>query len=216
MNIRIDRLPLGLGKFSLPDSKNQWGIPEMLNTPLNIIGLLPFNFAHSTMGNRPETISFFLDDYQFERIWTRPQRYIAIMRRFNGSLSPDFSVWVDMPRALQIYNIYRSRCIGLYFQNNGIPCIPTVTWSDAQSFDFCFCGIPRGSCIAISSVSSSKSPILFREGFRVAIERIEPSLIIWYGNKIEGIEYKSIHFFDAFTRRFENGRKRIRNAREVR
>lgn len=51
-------------------------------------------------------IHFFLDDYQFMRLWNNPERYIGLLKKFNCVLSPDFSLYADYPTALQIYNHY--------------------------------------------------------------------------------------------------------------
>lgn len=59
-------------------------------------------------------VHFFLDDYQFQRLWNTPDRYIEKLQNFNCVLSPDFSLYTDYPTALQIYNHYRKHWIGAY------------------------------------------------------------------------------------------------------
>ena len=70
--------------------------------------LLPFNRAMTTK-RQDCAVHFFLDDYQFERIWRQPEKYLPVLKRFQCSLSPDFSLFADMPLPLQIYNTYRNR-----------------------------------------------------------------------------------------------------------
>lgn len=77
-------------------------------------------------------VHFFLDDYQFQRLWNTPDRYIESLQKFSCVLSPDFSLYTDYPTALQIYNHYRKHWIGAYLQLYGIEVIPTICWSDEK------------------------------------------------------------------------------------
>ena len=191
------------------DTESIWGIPEMLDTPIEVKDLIPFNYCRSTPGDRPETVHFFLDDYQIERIWNNPFQYVAMLKRFNGAVSPDFSVWTDMPRALQCFNVYRSRFIGRYLQDNGIPCIPTINWADEESFEFCFVGVPAGTQVAVSSMSALKeNPEGFKSGFGEMMKRLKPRQIVYYGNRVPGIDDARIVYHNPFFGRFENGRTR--------
>ena len=45
-------------------------------------------------------IHFFIDDYQFERVWNTPEKYLSLLRRFRCVIAPDFSLYVDLPPAL--------------------------------------------------------------------------------------------------------------------
>ncbi len=63
----------------------------------------------------------------FERIWTTPNKYLPIIKKFRGVITPDFSVYRDMPLVMQQWNIYRSRAIGHWLQEkrcNGYPEYP--------------------------------------------------------------------------------------------
>lgn len=57
-------------------------------------------------------VHFFEDDCRIERNWKNPKRYLPILKRFNGVILPDFSLYRDMPFAMKLWNIYRSRAIG--------------------------------------------------------------------------------------------------------
>ena len=73
--------------------------------PKDLIG---FNYVLSTK-KRDTGVHFFLDDYQFERIWNQPQMYLGKLAEFECVLTPDFSLYLDMPMAMKIWNVYRSR-----------------------------------------------------------------------------------------------------------
>lgn len=129
-------------------------------------------------------IHFFLDDYQFQRVWNRPDTYIEMFRKYKFVCSPDFSLYMDMPRTMQIWNHYKKQWLACYFQSKGINVVPTVSWSDEYSFEFCFDGIPTGSCVAVSSVGvwKDKSALeRFKKGYCEMIRRLKPSKILFLG-----------------------------------
>ncbi|QGJ89799.1 hypothetical protein SEA_SUPERCHUNK_1 [Mycobacterium phage Superchunk] len=129
-------------------------------------------------------LHFFLDDYRFETVWSSPERLLPRVQAVGASLTPDFSLWVDMPRAAQIWNVYRARWCGAYWQSQGIEVLPTACWSTPDTFDFCFDGIPEGSTVAISSMgirSSKVDQALFRAGLQELLDRKQPQLLLAYG-----------------------------------
>lgn len=58
--------------------------------------------------NEQTGIHFFTQDYQFQRVWMKPDTYMPLLKKAACVLSPDFSLYTDMPVAMQIYNHYRS------------------------------------------------------------------------------------------------------------
>ena len=42
-------------------------------------------------------VHFFEDDVNFERVWKQPNKYLPILERFDGVITPDFSLYRDMP-----------------------------------------------------------------------------------------------------------------------
>ena len=101
--------------------------------------LISFNYM-LTKDDFAKGIHFYIDDYQFERIWNTPDKYMDRLAMFDCVLTPDFSLYMDMPLAMQIWNVYRSRLIGQKMQDAGITVIPALSWSDERSYDFCFDG----------------------------------------------------------------------------
>ena len=118
-------------------------------------------------------------------MWNDPDRYIDLFRRFRYVLTPDFSLYTDFPKALQVYNHYRKHWLGAYWQLNGINVIPTVCWSDKESFEWCFDGEPTHSVVAVSSVGTQRSKGTkrkFLDGYFEMVDRLQPTQIIFYGN----------------------------------
>lgn len=163
------------GWFQMPTLKACDYIPK------RIIG---FNYV-KTAKEFDCGVHFFLDDYQFERVWNRPNEYIPKLDKFECVFTPDWSLYVNMPRAMQIWNIYRARLIGQRMQDWGLRVIPTLSWADKESYDFCFEGLPRGGCVAVSSVGvmrEQESRELWCDGMREAIKRLRPKTVLCYGN----------------------------------
>lgn len=117
------------------------GMPLLAPTDIRPARLIGFNYAKSW--NEPKTgvgIHFFLDDYQFERIWNKPEEYTRLLASFDMACAPDWSLYLDMPRPMQQWNVYRSRAIGDWWQRQGLAVVPTLSWSDENSYEYCFNG----------------------------------------------------------------------------
>ena len=131
-------------------------------------------------------IHFFLYDYKFERVWKEPEKCIDRLRRYKAILSPDFSMYIEMNPIMQLYNTFRNRWCGAYFAEKGIRVIPTVSWGDENTFDFCFSGIEKGSTVAVSTYMVSEhghhqdQKEFFLKGYNEMLKRIEPERIICY------------------------------------
>ncbi|UXC64350.1 DUF4417 domain-containing protein [Ligilactobacillus agilis] len=150
-------------------------------------GLLGFNYAGSSK-KYEAGIHFFLDDYQFERLWRSPQTYINMLSKFDCVLTPDFSLYTDMPKAMMIWNTYRSRLIGQLMQKAGIIVIPTVSWADETTFDFCFDGLPQESTLAISTIGVKQNQSKYKVwqfGVNEMIKRCRPKKLMIYGGKVD-------------------------------
>ena len=144
-----------------------------------------FNYASKSTDRQQKGVHFFLDDYQFIRLWTNPDRYIPMLQQFAYVMSPDFSLYTDFPKALQIYNHFRKHWLAAYWQEHGIRVIPTICWSDKESFEWCFDGEPTHSVVAISSVGTQNSrekKRKFLDGYSEMMRRLEPTQIIFYGS----------------------------------
>ena len=180
-----DALNLGL----LPiEHSGKYGMPE-LHAPAIAVAeeMIPFNLA-KTSKRKDVGVHFYIDDYQFERVWKSPQRYINMLKGFSFVLSPDFSVYHDVPLAVRIWNVYRSRLIARYWQDEGIPVIPSLQWADRSTYKFCFNGIEQGGMVSVSTLGAAKEKEarkLWQDGMREAIKRIHPSTILLYGVPID-------------------------------
>lgn len=166
------------GKYQMPIIDNDDYIPS---------DLMGFNYA-KTSDNKKVGIHFYLDDYQFERIWNNPDDYIEVLEDYECILSPDFSLYMDMPYSMKIWNVYRSRLIGQYYQSMGMKVIPTISWAEEETFEFCFDGIPEGSIVSISTIGVKRNKTaldIWTKGMDAMIKKIKPSTILVYGGKLD-------------------------------
>lgn len=166
----------GVGKYGIPQIE-----PVTYEKGCEWIG---FNYAKTCKEPEKKGVHFFLDDYQFNRLWTDVDRYIPMLQKFRYVMSPDFSTYTDFPKAIQIYNHYRKHWVGAYLQEAGIQVIPTISWSTPDSFEWCFDGEPQGGVVAVSSLgvmNSKEKKELFMIGYKEMVRRICPDTIIFYG-----------------------------------
>ena len=151
---------------------------------------------HAEVDNPGDYIAhFYYDDFKFIQAWRDPDKYIDKLRKFKAVVSPDFSLYTDFPRTLQILSCYRRQWVGAYWQMQGLDVIPDVVWGDEESFAYCFEGIPKNSTVAVSTVGVKNDKYwngtegeLFRAGYAEMLRRLEPSTILFYGDMIEGLE----------------------------
>ena len=129
------------GNFEIPRIAAEEQLPTKL---------IPFSKAIASK-DHDAWVHFYEDDASFERLWNHPNKYLPILKRFEGIITPDFSIYRDMPLVMQYWNIYRSRAIGHWLQTNGVPVITNVRWSDERTYDLCCTGVPANSTISIGS-----------------------------------------------------------------
>jgi hypothetical protein len=167
-------------------STNQWGIPDLPRVEWQPDHLLAYNDRWSC-ANPPENacVHFFLDDYRFETLWTNPTRPLPRLQRVGTALTPDFSMWSQMPKIMQLWQVYRARWCGAWMIQHGVKVIPTVGWSTSESWEFCFEGIPKWSTVAVSAVGvhrgDEKARSNFAAGLNEMVDQLEPAKILVYG-----------------------------------
>lgn len=131
---------------------------------------------------------FFIDDYRFERVWTKPERYVPVLREYEGVVAPDFSTYMDMPYPMQQWNVYRSRALTLYWQDQGIEVVPSLNWSDERSLDFCLKGLPTGGTFAVGTagaLNTADNRERFADMLARCCEVVRPDTLLMHGTERE-------------------------------
>lgn len=196
--------PMNLMK-AVFESDNKYGIPTIKPqdfTPKDLV-MYGQEVRRPKKDTWEKTIHFFLDDYKFEPLWNRPIKTLSMIQKIGSALSPDFSLYLDYPRAIQIYNVYRNRWMGRYWQENGVDVIPTIAWSDEESYDYAFCGVEKHSTVAVGTVGLKQKGAKesFNKGFEEMIRVLEPKKLIVYG-EIEPLDFSKyvdqVHTYESY------------------
>lgn len=95
-------------------------------------------------------------DYKFEKLWEEPDKWVEHLKPYKAVLTPDFSMYLEMPDSVKLFNTFRNRWCGAYMAEKELRVIPTVNWGGPSSFDFCFEGIQKGSVVAVSTYMASE------------------------------------------------------------
>lgn len=191
----------GVGKYDIPQII---GVDDV-----QVKEWIPFNYVLTCKEPQEKGVHFFLDDYQFERVWNNIDKYTEVLQKFKAVMSPDFSMFTVNPKALQIYQHFRKHFVGAYWQVNGLTVIPTINWADKKSFEWCFDGEPTNSVVAISTVGSMNSKANkegFYKGYDEMKKRLKPKKILCYGTVPEEIKNEVQGIGCHWERRFKNGR----------
>jgi len=85
------------GKYQLPTLSAENHVPK---------DLISFNYVLNT-DEFEKGVHFYIDDYQFERVWNDPHGYVQRLSEFDCVLTPDFSLYTEMPLAMRC-----GTCIG--------------------------------------------------------------------------------------------------------
>lgn len=202
-------------EYAIFDSDNVLGIPTIQKDDYVPDWLVPYQKRIRTdKGLGGGAVHTFLDDYRFQNLWNRPFDTLSIIERIGAALSPDFSLFNNWPIAVQIWNVYRNRWLGAFWQTRDIKVIPTVSWSDYRSYDFCFLGVEEGSTVAISTmgvVRDKEASKLFVTGFEEMMNRIKPQLILCYGETtpINLEAYTRVKWFPTYWKSIRDARKEV-------
>jgi len=161
-------------------------------------------------------VCFYEDDLNFRDILTNTEDYVEDLKRFQGIISPDCSLYIDAPLCVQIANIYLNRAIGYYLQEQGHYVIPNIRWGDERTYTteifrdkVAFLGVDKHSIVSVGTygqIKTAESKRYFREGLIAMLEELEPEIVIVYGsmNKIvfQGLENRTkfIEYPDWITR----------------
>lgn len=178
------------------ETTDKFGFPIVSSSPdFECEDLLSFHLCKSMkIGNKDKAVQFFLDDYKFEQVWTRPNSFINTFKFYGNIVSPTFSIWSNQPYALSLFNMYRSRWCSRYYQEFGINVLIDCRWSDEDSYEYAFSGIEKNSPVIVNTVGTKylDNRKMFIKGFYEMLRVIEPSKLYVYG------EYMPIQFDKYF------------------
>ena len=130
------------GPFSLPDegeyektikklniTRNQFYMVGKYNMPLikkDEIDFDNFDLIQITKTqienneNAHKTVHFFTYDWLFDNVYDKADKAIEKLEKYYALMTPDFSIYEDMPLPIQMYNAFKNRWCGAYWQSLGL------------------------------------------------------------------------------------------------
>ena len=169
--------------------------------------ILPFTKARRCQ-NKRQYVHFYMHDREFSRVLTATDRYLDILKLYDGVITPDCTMLIGQSPCLQQANTYMNRAVGFYLQKHGIPVIPNIRWSDESSFDYCFVGVPKGMMVSVSThgcITSREERRMFKTGVSAMLETIQPEIVLVHGYMPDDIfgEYAKQVEFHRYASQFE-------------
>ncbi len=187
------------GIFEIPVIK----APDVLRIPK---GIVPFSKMDS-INSSHFAVCEYENDRNFADLLKSPESYVNELKKYQAFITPDASLYWDMPLSAQIINLYRNHAIGYYMQSKGVYTIPNVRWGDERTYttDFlpekiAFLGVEKHSIVSIGSYGVVKSKVEkqhFKSGLQAMLETLEPEVVLVYGAMPEEIfnEYRHLTTF---------------------
>lgn len=138
---------------------------------------------------------FFVHDYRFQNVWRNINSYLPDLLKMRYVITPDFSTYRNLPKAMRIWNHYRNMWIGAYIQEKAkesgskVQVIPNLLHYP-KGEGWVLDGIPKGGVVAYSSVGTKNNDYdynLMIEGWLRTYEAIKPSVVLWFGQVPSGI-----------------------------
>lgn len=178
------------GIFEIPVIKR----PKKIVIPQNLV---PFSKMDKA-DRRTFAVCEYENDSEFRDLLLNPDAYIEILKQYQGFISPDCSLYRDMPLAIQITNIYRNIAIGYCFQKHGVYVIPCVRWGDERTYTtkvlpekIAFLGVVKHSIVSIGTYGQLKDRVnryYLEAGLDSMMEALEPEVVLVYSKLPEDIK----------------------------
>jgi hypothetical protein len=175
---------------------------------------ISFNYVLSDKEPEGKAVHFFIDDYQFERIFNQPEKYVDKLKQYVCVATPDFSPYGDMPLIAQMRNHYRKQWVGAWLQQHGVTVIPTVRAStDERSLEWYLDGIPKGGIVIMSSMwtGDENTVEISKTEYLTMKKTIKPCKVFIYGKDTGNMgitKRDNVEYIKNFTsKRWENGKE---------
>lgn len=195
-------------RFNFPIIKKQI-FPS--NIDWNNIQILNFKNATSKKikNTKNVIITKFNSDKILERDYNNLLKNVPVLSKYLAVCTPDFSIYPGMNENIIRYNVFRNRYVGCLYEDLRIPPIPTLSWCDDDTYDMCFSGIEYNMPVVfVSTLGCQDRQEIFIKGYKEMMRRLNPQLVLIYGNPIKGIfgRIKIFNYTDGF-----NNEKRVKD-----
>ncbi len=164
------------GDFEMPVINGTDQIPERI---------VRFSDSKSRKRNDPSAwVVPYEYDVKLRPFWNNPFKYMDRLLEHPGIVSWDFSMYRNMPFALQYWNCFRGRLLGSLYERCGGVCIPNIRPTDRRSYIYAFDGIPTEATIAMGTagaLNTADDRAIFKAYVDESVSRLRPKNIIVYG-----------------------------------
>ena len=181
----------------LPDYTRQ-GEAEWSSRPISLLKATSFiprklidieeACRHPEHVTNDSAVHFYRWDWILNRTRYTPEVLKTILPQGTWLLSQDFSMFRDMYPEENLWNWRRAHANAERMVQCGFHVIPSLSWAEEDTFDYCFRGIQPGGTVAVSTVGVKRDVwgrILFTLGMEKAIEILHPKCVIVYGSMLK-------------------------------
>ena len=126
----------------------------------------------------------FVDDWRLEHLWRRQGQGLAKVICQGVVTAPDFSIDLACPLPLAAFQVWRSRVLAKYWQENDAIVVPALQWGSPRTFPICAKGILPGSVVAVRGPQKGTEDD-WLVGMDYMIQAIQPEFILHFGRKIQ-------------------------------
>ena len=161
---------------------------EPMTQIIEPIGLVPFSKRSKA---KDRFVHFYEHESHYQDFTNHPEKYVSELQNHPGIISPDNSIFVDVPLCAQIANLFLSRRIASFLQHCGIYQIPNVRWGDERTFTtielpeaVAFVGIPHDSIVSIGTYGCCQTQDekrLMHLGVIEMLKILKPQIVVVYG-----------------------------------
>ena len=103
-------------------SEGRWDFPVVKKQDINLenVELISYSdISSADTKNLYKGVHFFIDDWRFETLYNKPDRSIETLSKFRFVLTPDYSLYAEMPLWRQIESVGKARWVGANWQKHG-------------------------------------------------------------------------------------------------
>lgn len=177
--------------------RDQFGIPVIeprridissMNNGLWLINMK--NISAKDKNASQKIIHSFCYDDALRRAYNNPVKYLARAAPYYAVSSFDFSMDSKMDFKSILEATYDNRWSGAFMQINGKIVIPTVGWTNADTYDICFSGLRDGGVFIISTLGANNTTSYpeFITGYYEMRKRFPSTQIVCLGDRLKGMD----------------------------
>jgi len=196
-NILLDKLCLSYLTYT---NKTHYGSSyEMPNTSYNGDLLPDYLALYGDISDYKKTNNTFVCFYEYDNVFNNRNGLLSALlfndkrlllkfeERFKdvaGFISPDYSIYESMPKAIKIARTFESRIVSSYLvETFKKPCIPNISLTGVKDIDFVIDGIDNHSIIAMSLKGRLKEEQQRKEikkCIKLICDCLDPKTIVFY------------------------------------